>query len=1060
MKGLLRFFSQGESCELLSGTVGKHVEKYRHFREFLASNRNALRLLAEMEMLYYSGRPFTSADISYQYENLFGHVHDLVRSLNALADDRFAILYQKAREVNSRVTSFLKPVIIREAVAPVISLKEITPAAAGSVGGKAANLAAIGRQTDLMIPPGFVVTATGYDLFLKTNRIDQMVLDELAGLSPGDSRLEEVSARLTKLVLAATVPDELVALLYVHYDAIEQQTEPGICLAMRSSAVREDSGSSFAGQYRSVLNVARQHLGEAYKEVVASSFSPRAIAYRQMTGIDITETPMCVLGLAMVDAEISGVLYTADPSGSNTETMQISAVLGQGEQLVSGTSAADTFIVHRSTGALKSQTIVDNVFRLDVVKEGTAEHPVPWQEAQKAALAEQERGQLAQAGRLLERLFAGPQDIEWAIDKVRRIFILQCRPLQVIPKALEPLKEPCNAVPLMRRGVGASQGIAAGPVYIVAEQEPFASIPDRAVVVAKTASPRYAEVIGRISGLITEVGSAMCHLASVAREFGVPMAVNVTDATRILASGDLITLYAQEESAIYRGVFQNDLQTGTPVKRRILDSTVHRKMRSVLDCLSPLHLTNPDDPAFRPESCSSLHDIIRFAHEQAIREMFNLAELVEKQSVTVKLSTHIPLTLHLIDLGGGLEPGLSTCDKVTAEHLASEPIKALWRGFTHPGINWSGTVQLDGNSFLSRMAASATSEFGPEPGGDSYALIGTDYLNFSARFGYHYATLDTLCGDEPDHNYLSLQFSGGAGTYSGKTLRIQFLGKVLGELGCSVTLQGDLLEAVLNRFSRAEMLERLDHIGRLLASSRLLDMAITCRQDVETLAGEFINGNYDLLNYRGRAGLQSFYTHLGHWQLTEEDGAACCLSDGSLWMNAVSSGASGLITRTFGGSYQDLLDTVGAYYYFPLAVSKMGAVENANISLMVKPLQGGIDQAGGLVFGLRDVGNYFVFRINALEDNAILFEFVDNTRFERVRVKMPIATGVWHALRVIVTDKHAFFMVNGIPACNYLTARPLRGHIGLWTKADSVTLFKDLVLDDGKHSPSLYIDPG
>ncbi len=1050
MKGLLRFFSQGDSCVPLSETTGKHVEKYRHFREFLTSNRNALRLLAEMEVLYYSGRSFTSADISYQYEILFAHVRDLVRSLNALTDDRFAALYLKAKEINSSVTSFLKPVITRDAIAPVVPLKEIFPSATGSVGGKAAHLATIGQQTDLTIPAGFVVTATGYDLFLQANRIDQMVLDELAGISPGDSRLEEVSARLTKLILAAYVPDELVALLYAHYDALEQQTQPGIHLAMRSSAVREDSDASFAGQYRSVLNVPRKHLVEAYKEVVASSFSPRAIAYRQMAGIDITETPMCVLGLAMIDAAASGVLYTADPSGNDTETMHINAVLGLGEQLVSGISAADTFILDRSTGALRSHKIAAKMFRLDAVKEGTAEHQVPWQEARKAALTEQEIGQLAQAGGLLERLFAGPQDIEWAIDNTRRIFILQSRPLQVIPKAPEPLKEPGDALPLMRMGIGASYGIAAGPVYVVAEQEPLASIPDHAVVVAKTASPRYAEVMGRISGLITEVGSAMCHLASVAREFGVPMAVNVTDATRILASGDLITLFAQGETAIYQGVFENGKPSGTPTKRRILDSSVHLKMRSVLDYLSPLHLTNPEDPTFRPESCSSLHDIIRFAHEQAIREMFNLSALAQDQSVTVKLSTHIPLMLYLVDLGGGLEPGLSTCDKVTAEQFTSEPIKALWRGFTHPGINWSGTVQFDGNSFLARMAAAATSEFGPEPGGDSYALIGTDYLNFSAKFGYHYATLDTFCGDEPDHNYLSLQFSGGAGTFYGKTLRIQFLGKVLSELGCSVTLQSDLLEASLNRFSRTETLERLDYIGRLLASSRLLDMAITNQQDADTLAAEFMSGNYDLLNYKGRAGLQSFYTHLGNWQLTEEDGIPCCLSDGSPWMNSISSSVSGLISKTFGHSYQELLDTVGAYYYFPLAIAKCGAVGNADIALMVKPLRGSIDQAGGLVFGLRDIGNYFVLRINALEDNAILFEFVDNKRFERAQVKIPIAKEIWHALRLTVADNHAFCLVNGMPIFKYMTERSIRGHIGLWTKADSVTLFKDLVIDDGK----------
>ena len=893
-----------------------------------------------------------------------------------------------------------------------------------------------------------MVTATGYDLFLQANGLDQMVLDELAGLLPGDSRIDEVSDRLTGLIRTAHVPADLVALLHAHYDAIEHQTRPGVHLAMRSSAVREDSDTSFAGQYHSVLNVAREGLADAYKEVVASSFSPRAIAYRRMAGIDITETPMCVLGLVMVDAAASGVLYTVDPSGNDTETMHINAVLGLGEQLVSGLSAADTLVVDRLTGKLRTRKIADKISRLDAVIEGTAEHRVPRREAQDAALSPQEITQLVHAGEVLEQLFTDPRDIEWAIDDSRRIYILQCRPLHVLPKAPEPLKTPGNALPLITAGTGTSPGIASGPVCVVSETQALASIPDHAVVVAKTASPRYAEVMGRISGLITEVGSTMCHLASVAREFGVPMAVNVTDATRTLATGDSVTLYAQEQSVIYQGISPDDRQTGRPTKRRMLDSSVHRKMRSVLDSLSPLHLTDPDDPGFRPESCSSLHDIIRFAHEQAIREMFNLSALAEGQSV--RLSTHIPLTLHLIDLGGGLKPGLSTCDTVTAEDFLSQPIQALWQGFTHPGINWSGTVQFDGSSFLSRLAASASSEFGPEPGGDSYALIGTDYLNFSARFGYHYATLDTLCSDEPDHNYLSLQFSGGAGTFYGRTLRLQFLRKILGELDCSVSLQGDVLEATLNRFPREEMLGRLDHIGRLLAGSRLLDMAIANQQDVDRLAAEFLSGNYDLLRHKSQAALSSFYTHLGNWRLTEEDGTACCLSNGPPRLNAISSGLSGLITKTFGSSYQELLDTVGAYYYFPLAVAKCGTVGDARLSLWVKPLQGSIDQAGGLVFGLRDIGNYFVFRINALEDNAILFEFVDNRRFERAQVKLPVGTRIWHDLQVTVTDNQAVCMVNMVPVFNFLHDRPIRGHIGLWTKADSVTVFRDLVFNDGE----------
>ncbi len=1039
MKGLLRFFSQADSCLLLSATTGKHVEKFRHFRDFLVCNRDSLRQLAEMEMLYYSGQSFTLADIGYQYENLFGQVLNLVHCLNALADNRFAKLSLKASEINSHVTSILRPVIRRPELAPVVSLLELQPSDIGSAGSKAVHLATIGRQTDLLIPAGFVVTATGYDLFLKANRIDQMVLDELAGISPGDPRLEEVSNRLIHLVRAAQIPNELIDLLHTHYDTLEQLTFPGVRLAVRSSAVREDSDASFAGQYTSVLNVTREGIIDAYKDVVASSFSPRAIAYRQMAGIDITETPMCVLCLAMVNPFASGVLYTADPLEGDTETMHISAVLGLGERLVSGDSAADSYILDRSTRRLISRKSVSKNNPL-ANADGDTENANA-----SATLSEEDLRNIVKSGELLEGLFACAQDVEWALDDSHRLYILQSRPLHILPKPLESVIEPCDAVPLIRSGIGASHGIATGPVHIVSEQKTLASVPDNVVLVTRTASPRYAEVMGKISGLITEVGSPTCHLASVAREFGVPMAVNVNNATRVLTSGHIITLYAQAESSIFQGSIENDRQTAKPAKKRILDSTVHQRMRSVLDFLSPLHLTNPDDTGYLPENCSSLHDIIRFAHEQAIHEMFNLSAIAEGCSVSIKLSTHIPLTLHLIDLGGGLRSGLSTCDTVRADHFLSEPIKALWQGFTHPGINWSGTVQIDGNSFWARMAASATSEFGPEPGGDSYALIGTDYLNFSARFGYHFATLDTFCSDEPDHNYLSLQFSGGAGTFFGKTLRLQFMGKILSELGCTVNLRGDLLEASFTRFPRSEMLDRLDHIGRLLASSRLLDMVIANQQAVDTLATEFLRGNYDLLNYKGEAPLQSFYTHLGDWQLAEENGATCYLSDGSPFMNNLATNVTGLITKTFGRSYQELLDTVGAYFYFPLAVSKRGEVGNAVISLMVKPLRGSIDQAGGLVFGLRDIGNYFVLRVNALEDNAILFEFIDNKRFERAHRKIPVAREIWHALQVTVQDMKVTCTVNEMFVFDYLAERPIHGHIGLWTKADSVTLFKQLV---------------
>lgn len=91
---------------------------------------------------------------------------------------------------------------------------------------------------------------------------------------------------------------------------------------------------------------------------------------------------------------------------------------------------------------------------------------------------------------------------------------------------------------------------------------------------------------------------------------------------------------------------------------------------------------------------------------------------------------------------------------------------------------------------------------------------------------------------------------------------------------------------------------------------------------------------------------------------------------------------------------------------------------------------------------MRDIGNYFVFRINALEDNAILFEFINNNRFERARCDLPVTRSQWHTLEVSVLGSKASCLVNGEVVFDYQAERNLHGHFGLWTKADSVTLFK------------------
>ena len=88
--------------------------------------------------------------------------------------------------------------------------------------------------------------------------------------------------------------------------------------------------------------------------------------------------------------------------------------------------------------------------------------------------------------------------------------------------------------------------------------------------------------------------------------------------------------------------------------------------------------------------CQTIHDVIRFAHEKVMKEMFGLSGEAAGGVISVKLTTDIPLVLHLVDLGGGLKAGLTTCDEITPDHLESLPMKALWKGFCHPGITWTG----------------------------------------------------------------------------------------------------------------------------------------------------------------------------------------------------------------------------------------------------------------------------------------------------------------------------------------------------------------------------------
>ena len=497
-----------------------------------------------------------------------------------------------------------------------------------------------------------VVSVRAFQCFLEETGLSAPIAAILDRLDVSDpAGLEAASEAIREMVQGAEMPIALSTALHEAYAALESQSRPGVPIAMRSSAVGEDSEASFAGQFVTELNVDRSKLIEAYKSVVASKYSPRAILYRLRYGLEDEDTPMCVAGIEMIASRASGVLYTVDPSSPASGEMKISAILGLGEQLVSGEASPDDFFVDRSSFEILRREIRPKRSRLVGGEAGGLRlEAVPEAEVLTPSIGADVVSALARIGKLLEEYFTGPQDVEWAIDHAGALYLLQARPLGLSRNdgSEAELAVDLSSHPIrLQGGRAACPGAAAGTV-VLADGKDLASLPQDAILVARTASPDYAALVGRVRGIITDVGSVASHLGSVVREFRVPALFDTGSATRTLRDGERITLMSGS-AVVYEGIIEGLPRGATAGGGLLQDSPIHRRLRAALDRISPLTLTDPNAPSFAAEGCRSLHDIVRFAHERIMKEIFFLSETADG-AVSVRLKTNIPLILYCIDL--------------------------------------------------------------------------------------------------------------------------------------------------------------------------------------------------------------------------------------------------------------------------------------------------------------------------------------------------------------------------------------------------------------------------
>ena len=351
-------------------------------------------------------------------------------------------------------------------------------------------------------------------------------------------------------------------------------------VAVRSSATAEDlPDASFAGQQETFLNIRGfDNVLVAIKEVFASLFNDRAIAYRVHQGFEHKLVALSAGIQRMVRSEIgtAGVLFTLDTESGFRDVVFITASYGLGEMVVQGAVNPDEFYVHKSTlnagrPAVLRRNLGTKAQKMIYGDSGAAGHSTQIVDVDKAeravfALSDAEIEELSRQALIIENHYGSPMDIEWAKDgDDGKLYIVQARPETVksrqnVGTMERYLLKQKGKVLCEGRSIG--QRIGSGVVRVVRSIKEMDKVQPGDVLVSDMTDPDWEPVMKRASAIITNRGGRTCHAAIIARELGVPAIVGCGNATDILKDGMEVTASCAEGDTgfIYEGLLDFEIQ--------------------------------------------------------------------------------------------------------------------------------------------------------------------------------------------------------------------------------------------------------------------------------------------------------------------------------------------------------------------------------------------------------------------------------------------------------------------------------------------------------------------
>lgn len=490
-------------------------------------------------------------------------------------------------------------------MANILWFEDITMNDVPQVGGKNASLGEMIQNLTsegVKTPSGFATTSDAYRYFLRETGLDTFVEKTLAGVSKDDlSDLARRGKKVRNAFYRAKFPDDLTQEIATAYAQMEKRYGKNVDVAVRSSATAEDlPGASFAGQQESYLGIrGEKDVLKAVKWTMASLFTNRAISYRIDKGYGHMKVALSAGVQKMVrsDKGASGVMFTVDTESGFRNVVVINATWGLGEMIVQGHVIPDEYLVFKNTAqtapnsiiekkpGVKSKKMIYGGKKMSGIQE-TKVVAVSQAQQHSFVLSDKEIHLLAKWGMIVEKHYSdlsgkwSPMDMEWAKDgETNELYMVQARPETVqSSRDFSKLKEfemKSHGKKILS-GISVGSDIATGTARVILDLKKIPTFKKGEVLVTSMTDPDWEPIMRIASAIVTDRGGRTSHAAIVSRELGVPAIVGTQHATRLIKTGDTISVDTiGSEGSVYEGtadfaVHEHDITKIPKTKTKVM----------------------------------------------------------------------------------------------------------------------------------------------------------------------------------------------------------------------------------------------------------------------------------------------------------------------------------------------------------------------------------------------------------------------------------------------------------------------------------------------------------